>query len=672
MSSTVPATQANFKTLTEALDSNASTACAINYLGSNNKESRVTFSELKSRALGILFNLQKHNIKPGEQLIIHSDNNELFLDGFWAGLYGGITPVPVSTATNDEHRYKLLRIFNKLESPWLYTDSETLNKILAFCKDNNLTEEASLLRSKSILIDEIDDISQLGKPYAVKPDDIAFIQFSSGSTSEPKGVVLTHKNIMTNIHAIITAAEFTQADTFFGWMPLTHDLGMIGFHLTPLVLGIDHTIMETNVFVRRPLLWLSAVSQKEATILCSPNFGYKHFLKVFDKKGMEKIDLSHVRLIFNGAEPISIEICEQFLTAMAVYGLKTNAMYPVYGLAEASLVVSFPKPADEIESIKLDREHLAIGDKIKTSSIAEQSVEFVLTGKPINDCLVRISDESNNVLANNTVGRIQIKGDNVTRGYYLENKINQEIISQDGWLDTGDLGAFVSIDSNNADTRSSDQLIITGRMKDIIFVNGLNFYSHDLENILHTLDDLELGKVVATGARKATSLEDEVIIFILYRGKTEAFIPLAKDIRKKINESTGIEVHQVIPVKRIPKTTSGKVQRHLLNKEYISGNYDSLIAEISTINTESTARENTTLQTGSNLDNQILDICNSVVEDKTISLDDNLFEIGISSLALAEIHEGIDEAFPGKVDIADLFDNPTVRELSSFLQKAIA
>ena len=671
MSSTVPATQANFKTLTEALDNNASTACAINYLGSNNKESKVTFSELKSRALGILFNLQKHNIKPGEQLIIHSDNNELFLDGFWAGLYGGITPVPVSTATNDEHRYKLLRIFNKLESPWLYTDSETLNKMLAFCKDNNLTEEASLLRSKSILIDEIDDISQLGEPHAVKPDDIAFIQFSSGSTSEPKGVVLTHKNIMTNIHAIITAAEFTQADTFFGWMPLTHDLGMIGFHLTPLVFGIDHTIMETNVFVRRPLLWLIAVSQKQATILCSPNFGYKHFLKVFDKKGMEQIDLSHVRLIFNGAEPISIEICEQFLTAMAVYGLKTNAMYPVYGLAEASLVVSFPKPTDEIESIKLDREHLAIGDKVKTSSIAEQSVEFVITGKPINDCLVRISDESNNILSNNTVGRIQIKGDNVTRGYYLEDKINQEIISQDGWLDTGDLGAFVSINSNNSDAGSSDQLIITGRMKDIIFVNGLNFYSHDLENILHTLDDLELGKVVATGARKAKSFEDEVIIFILYRGKTEAFIPLAKAARKKINEATGIEVHQVIPVKRIPKTTSGKVQRHLLNNEYVSGNYDSLIAEISTINIEPTAKAITTTQTDNNLDNQILDICNSVVEDKTISLDDNLFEIGISSLALAEIHEGIDEMFPGKVEIADLFDNPTVRELSSFLQQAI-
>jgi len=679
MSSTVPATQANFKTLTEALDNNASTAYAINYLGSNNKESDVNFSELKSRALGILFNLQKHNIKPGEQLIIHSDNNELFLDAFWAGLYGGIVPVPVAVASNDEHRYKLLRIFNKLESPWLYTDSETLNKILAFCETNNLTDDAARLRSKSILIDEIEDISQPGTPHTVKPDDIAFIQFSSGSTSDPKGVVLTHKNIMTNIHAIIAAAEFTQADTFFSWMPLTHDLGMIGFHLTPIVIGIDHTIMETNVFVRRSLLWLTAVSQKQSTILCSPNFGYKHFLKVFNAKGIEQIDLSHVRLIFNGAEPISIEICEQFLTAMKPYGLKSKSMYPVYGLAEASLAVSFPNPIDDIESIQLDREHLAIGDKVKISSITEQSVEFVLTGKPINDCQVRITDENNNILASDTVGRIQLKGDNVTSGYYLEDEINQQIISQDGWLDTGDLGAFVRSNSSSTDTDSpeqsvSEQLIITGRMKDIIFVNGLNYYSHDLENILHTLDDLELGKVVATGARKAKANEDEVIIFILHRGNTEAFIPLAKAARKKINESTGIEIHQVIPVKRIPKTTSGKVQRHLLNNEYVSGNFDGLIAEINTvIGVEANAGSSTPARPDeSDLDNQILQICNSAVEDKNISLDDNLFEIGISSLALAEIHEAIDEAFPGKVEISDLFDNPTIRELSGFLQKAIA
>lgn len=662
--------QVRFTTLTEALNNHANNTQKISYLGSNNQESSVSFSELRSRALGILFHLQKRKIQPGEQLIIHSDNNELFLDAFWAGLYGGIIPVPVATASNDEHRFKLLRIFNKLESSWIYTDSQTLNKLIAFCEKNERSDDAENLRSKSILIDEIDDISQHGQAHEVTPDDIAFIQFSSGSTSEPKGVVLTHKNILTNIHAIIAAAEFTQLDIFFSWMPLTHDMGMIGFHLTPIVIGIDHTIMETNVFVRRPLLWLTAVSEKQSTILCSPNFGYKHFLKVFNSKGIDPIDLSHVRLIFNGAEPISFDICEQFLTAMNSYGLNPTSMYPVYGLAEASLAVSFPKPNDEIECIQLNREHLAIGDKVDVCTNTDQCVEFVLTGKPINDCQVRIADNENNALANNTVGRIQLKGDNVTAGYYLDEQINQQIISSDGWLDTGDLGAF--IDSKNTDDKYSEQLIITGRMKDIIFVNGLNYYSHDLENILHTLDDLELGKVIATGARKSNSNEDEVIIFILYRGKTDEFISLVKKIRKKINESTGIDVAHVIPVKRIPKTTSGKVQRNILNDEYISGVFDNVISEISTaINNSSTETSGNLSQDGSDLGNTILAICNSVVKDKPIALDDNLFEIGISSLALAEIHDEIDEAFPGKVDIADLFDNPTVRSLADFLQKTV-
>ena len=674
-------TQPRFSTLVEALDNNASDAHAISYLGSNNAQSSVNFNDLRSRALGILFNLQKRQVKPGQQLIIHTNNNELFLDAFWAGLYGGIIPVPVAIAINDEHRFKLLRIFNKLEAPWLYTDSETLDKILAFCESNNLSDDASRLRSRAILIDEIDDVSQLGKPHPVLPSDVAFIQFSSGSTSTPKGVVLTHKNLMTNIYAIIAGAEFTQADKFFGWMPLTHDLGMIGYHLTPVVLNIDHTIMETNVFVRRPLLWLIAASEQQATILCSPNFGYKHFLKVYETKGIEQIDLSHVRLVINGAEPISAELCNRFLSAMASYGLKANSMFPVYGLAEASLAVSFPNPGDEMESIKLHREHLAIGDFVETCSDPEQAIEFVLTGKPINDCLVRITDENNKSVANNTVGKIQLKGDNVTSGYYLEDKLNQKIISADGWLDTGDLGAFVEhhlIKSNSSDVNTavsqpmSPQLIITGRIKDIIFVNGLNYYSHDLENILHTLDGLELGKVIATGARKAGANEDEVIIFILHRGSIDSFIPLAKAVRKKINETTGIEIHQVIPVIRIPKTTSGKVQRHHLNSEYISGNYDKLITEMNTAINIASNTSNSTEQDVDALDNQILEICNSTVEEKSIALDDNLFEIGISSLALAEIHEAIDETFPDKVEIADLFDNPTVRELSAFLKKAIS
>ena len=648
-------TSMTFETLTQALDNNLSESHAINYLTSNNEESNVTFSELKDRALGILFNLQQKGIKPGNQLIIHSDNNEFFLDAFWAGLYGGIIPVPVATATNDEHRLKLIRIFKKLESPYLYTDKKTLDKMLFFCQSNNMAEEAVLFTKKSILIDDIEDISNAGEIHPLKPDDIAFIQFSSGSTSEPKGVVLTHKNIMTNIRAIIEGAKFTQDDSFFSWMPLTHDMGMIGYHLTPIALCVNHTIMDTNVFVRRPLLWLLAAAEKRSTILCSPNFGYKHFLKVYLAKGIDPIDLSNVRLIFNGAEPISIALCHQFINAMAEHGLKTNTMYPVYGLAEASLAVSFPSPGAALESIKLNRKRLAVGDTVEESSddISNDAIEFVFVGKPITDCQVRIADLSNHSLGENTVGKIQLRGDNVTKGYYHADEINKQLITEDGWLDTGDLGAFVN-----------NQMIITGRIKDIIFVNGLNFYSHDLENILHHLDELELGKVVATGARKAESSEDELIIFILHRGDIESFLPLVKAIKKTINEKTGVEIQNVIPVKRIPKTTSGKVQRHLLNEEYISGDYDDKIKQINKLLNQST----TSNTESSELANQILQVCNETVSDKHISLNDNLFEIGISSLALAEIHEQLEELFPGKVDISDLFDHPTVLEISRFIE----
>ena len=645
----------SFDTITQALDNNLSNSHIISYLSSNNEESKVSFTDLKDRALGILFNLQQNNINPGDQLIILTDNNEMFLDAFWAGLYGGIIPVPVATASNDEHRLKLLRIFKKLESPYIYTHTRTLDQIRSFCLNNDMADVADQLQLKSILIDEIDDISQPGKIHPATADDTAFIQFSSGSTSEPKGVVLTHKNIMTNIYAIIKAAALTQKDTMLSWMPLTHDMGMIGFHLTPIVVCSNHTIMDTNIFVRRPLLWLTAASDKQVTILCSPNFGYKHFLKVYTSKGIEQIDLSHIRLIFNGAEPISLELCHQFLNAMATYGLNKHAMFPVYGLAEASLAVSFPKPESPIESIQLNRQHLAINDSVETAT-GRDSMEFIFVGEPVDNCHVRITDSDNNALSENTVGKIQLKGDNVTRGYYQADDINKQLFTDDGWLDTGDLGAFIN-----------KQLIITGRIKDIIFVNGQNFYSHDLENILHQLDNLELGKVIVTGARKSGADDDELLVFILYRGETEAFIPLVKTIRKTINETTGVEVHHVIPVKRIPKTTSGKVQRHLLSEQYISGEFDKQIDDIKNFLGEGS--DNTPIDEADTTENKLLLICNNTVEDKDIKLDDNLFEIGISSLSLAEIHEQLDELYPGKVDIADLFDHPTVRELSAFLDK---
>lgn len=648
----------DFDVLTQVLDSNASELHDITYIRGRNKITSVSFSDLRQRALGILFHFQNRGLQHGDELILLTDNNEFFIDAFWACLYGGIVPVPVAVGISDEHRFKLVRIFNKLTSPYIYSEQSLLDKMEGFFNTNELAGEGKKIFERSITIESINDFSSAGMIHEASPDDTAFIQFSSGSTSKPKGVVLTHKNILTNIKAIIGGTSFTSDDTYLNWMPLTHDMGLIGFHLTPLALNGNHTIMDTSVFVRRPLSWLNVTSENKSTILCSPNFGFKHFLKVFESRGLPDLDLSHVRLIFNGAEPISAQLCNEFLDAMGPFGLKRNVMFPVYGLAEASLAVSFPDVDAEINTISANRRRLGIGEKIELVELDDiNAMTFVTVGRPINECGVRIADIDGKQLADGFVGRILLKGNNVTKGYYLADDINSRIIDTDGWLDTGDLGLF-----------HEDELVVTGRVKDVIFVNGQNFYSHDFENIIHQIDELELGKVVASGARKPGDEEDELIVFILYRGEIGSCIPLIHKVRKLVNETTGVEVKHVLPIQRIPKTTSGKVQRHKLADSYRDGEYDGIVAEIKALDTPPVLDE-ITIDSENNIEAQLNAICRSVVTDKTIALEDNLFEIGISSLSLAEIHEKIDQQYPGLVDITDLFDYPNIKILARFIEE---
>ena len=469
--------------------------------------------------------------------------------------------------------------------------------------------------------------------------------------------MLTHKNIMTNLNAIAEGGLYTDADTSLSWMPLTHDMGLIGFHLNMVACRMNQCLMATDLFSRRPLLWMQKASEKKATLLCSPNFGYKHFLKALSKKPLDDIDLSLVRLIYNGAEPISIDLCDSFMDSMKEYGLKRETMFTVYGMAEATLAVSFPVLGELYRAVHVDRHNLNIGEKIKFIYEANQdALSFAVVGKPVLDCQVRIADKEN-VFSDDTVGNIQISGPNVTQGYYKNEEANQTAITRDGWLDTGDLG-FIH----------QDELVITGRAKDIIFANGLNYYPHDLEALLLNIKQLELGKVVVYGVWSEKLQRDELIVFILYRADIKDFIDLAKNAARVLNEQSGLDVDHVIPVKRIPKTTSGKVQRRILGETYSEGEYAEVLAEIKqlTLPVESLVNENLTP-----LQQELKTICDSVVEGNLIGVNDNFFESGISSLMLAEIHQKIDDRYPAIVDVVDLFEYQTIIDLEKFMQEKL-
>ncbi len=220
-----------YQTLPEMLDDRARSQDAIVYLEGEGAEKRLTLANLRKRALGILFHLQRTGAQPGDRLILHVASNEQFIDAYWACLYGGIVPVPVAVGISDEHKHKLLRIAKQLGSPFLYTDKKLRERLAAFAEASGDPEAWAALRPRTFLIDQLDDISREGTRAQLSAGDVAFIQFSSGSTSEPKGVVLTHGNILANAEGSRQAAGFSPEDVSLSWMPLTHDMGLIGFHL---------------------------------------------------------------------------------------------------------------------------------------------------------------------------------------------------------------------------------------------------------------------------------------------------------------------------------------------------------------------------------------------------------------------------------------------------------
>jgi hypothetical protein len=294
------------------------------------------------------------------------------------------------------------------------------------------------LKSRSFLVESITDISRPGKLYRPAPDDLAFIQFSSGSTSEPKGVMLTHGNLIANTQGSTAVDKFNDQDVTLSWMPLTHDMGLIGFYLMQFANRVHIHLMPTELFVRRPLLWLQVASKKRVTITCSPNFGYRHFLKVLGDRRLEGVDLSALRLMYNGAEPISVELCNEFMSTLAYTGLKRQAMYPVYGLAEASLAVTLPELGSDYRWVRVNRHKLAVGSAVEFNPAdGRDALELMCVGRVVPNTELRIADELRAPLPNGIVGHILIRGPSVTRGYFGDPEATALAISADGWVDTG-------------------------------------------------------------------------------------------------------------------------------------------------------------------------------------------------------------------------------------------
>ncbi|MCA6370829.1 MAG: amino acid adenylation domain-containing protein [Cytophagales bacterium] len=626
----------------------------ITFIESSAAEEFLSYQDLCQLSLVTLSFLQQRGVSRGSEVVIQVDSNKTFLQIFWSCMMGGMIPVPLSVGKNTDHKQKLKGVWEQLTDPYLVVDRPNLSAVMQQLAPSGSGVEDPQCSDRILFADDIGTVVHAPEIYKASNSDIAFIQFSSGSTGSPKGVVLTHANLLANLEGISAAAKYTSSDTMLSWMPLTHDMGMIGFHLNPLLCGANQYIMPTTTFIRNPNIWLDKVSQHRITVTCSPNFGYRYLLKYIKETG-KVWDLSCLRIIYNGAEPISESVCHEFTQRLLNHGLSPSAICPVYGLAEASVAVTISQPDAPFESIHIKRGSIKVGDAVHLSVADDDAVSFTNVGKPVRHCSVIIRDNARATVGEDVVGHVWIHGDNVTKGYYNNADASAVVIDNDGWLDTGDIGFF-----------HNSSLYITGREKDIIFVNGQNFYSHDLELAAQQIKGIELNKIAITGYFNHDKACDEVIAFLFHRGAISSkLVCTVRELLSCISTKFGVIINRVIPVNYIPRTTSGKLQRFVLLERFLDGQFVRQAQQISEALLAELPEPEERL---TDIETALIALWNKILQRDDIVSSSRFFRCGGDSLKAIELLSNVERQFGVQLTATSFFANDSIRELAAQIE----
>ena len=527
----------------------------IGYSDKNGNLLEQSYKDLLAEAERIACGLFNQGLRQGDTVIIATQNNKETIELLWGSFLLGLIPTilqpPMTFSGYNPSVIKLRNVSDQLNGPFIFMSTEL----------TDANENASL---KIKIARDLDCSGKYPKP-GLKPDDLAFIQFSSGSTGDPKGIMLTHHNLMVNMDAIRIGLDLKVTDNVGNWMPLFHDMGLIGYHLTPIYGIASQYQIETIDFIMKPGLWLDLMGQQKIAISGCTNFGIALVLRYL-KRGKPGFnwDFSSMKATLNGAEPISVTIMQDFVNALEPFGYRPEAMMPVYGMAEATLAISFSplmthSRVTAFDAGLLDRENLArpVNPSLPSARVLSE------VGVALNDVTIRIVDELDRPLEEGHSGHIQLRGDGITKGYYNNPETTSSVFCGE-WLRTGDIGFFFE-----------GRLYISGRHKDIIFKNGRNYFANDLEHIACSIDEIKYGKICFCGTTGRETGQDKVIVFAAGLQEDKA-AETFRVLRARLRSNVGITVDELVLIKsnEIPKTSSGKMQRFKLMQRYLKGEFD--------------------------------------------------------------------------------------------------
>lgn len=543
---------ADFATLPEALDYAARGETGFDFHDARGRlRESISYHELRRRARSLARRLVGAGLSRGDRVAAVAETDPEFAVLFFACQYAGLVPVALPISLNlGSHAAYVEQLHGLLESsaPVLAVAPPEL---LPFLEE--ASEGLSGLRTGTVTdLEAMPEAST--DPEPTRPHEIAYLQFTSGSTRFPRGVVITESAVMSNLRGIVGPGLRVRAgDRCASWLPFYHDMGLVGFLLGPLVSQLSVDYLRTRDFVVRPVQWLRLISENRGTIAFGPPIGYELCSRRLRAADLEGLDLSSWRVAGVGAEMIRTAPLERFAEAVEPAGFDSRAFLPCYGLAESSLAVTFADLDEGVQVDRLDPEALVEeGRVVAVGPGVARASEVVNCGRVIPGHEVVIRNGDGQILGPREIGRVALRGPSLMSGYFSDPEATAEVLDEDGWLDTGDLGYL-----------TDDGLFVTGRRKDLIIINGRNIWPQDLEHLAEQEPEVRVGETSAFGVSDpADGLEKAVLVVQCRISEDDEREDLVSRIQSSVYQGFGVHcLVDLVPPRTLPKTSSGKLSR---------------------------------------------------------------------------------------------------------------
>jgi fatty-acyl-CoA synthase len=561
----LPRRFSDFATLTEALDYAARGARGFNFCDARGALAHVyPFSELRDDAIDYACRLVAHGIKPGDRIALIAETSPDFAALFFGAVYAGAWPVPLPLPTSFGGASAYVG--------QLKVQLESCDPAMLIHPEELASMAAEAARQGGVVAVSWEKFGAAPAPETAlpqaKPDDIAYLQYSSGSTRFPHGVAVTHHALLNNLSAHSHGMELQDSDRCISWLPWYHDMGLVGCMLSPVANQVSVDYLKTEDFARRPLAWLDLISRNPGTsISYSPTFGYDICARRMSSqtRASDRFDLSRWRIAGNGADMIRPDVMQSFVDAFADAGFKASAFLPSYGLAEATLAVTIMPPGEGIQVELVEETELA---GVTAANDGPKRFRAVVNcGRPAKDMTVEIRDEDGSSLPERAIGKVWCKGPSVMAGYFRDKEATDACLV-DGWLDTGDMGYL-----------SAGYLYIVGRAKDMIIINGKNHWPQDIEWAVEQLPGFKAGDIAAFAITTPGGEETPAVLVQCRTSDLEERARLRDAIREKVRSITGMNcVVELVPPRTLPRTSSGKLSRAKARNLYLSGEIQPLAA----------------------------------------------------------------------------------------------